>query len=789
MGAHQQLIAINDDLNQFHLTNRYVSMILGVVEGKLVNLYTGAAVPYRDDFGYLVDDAFRVQATTAGEHSEHCIEQLRQEFPEYGRGDFRGPAVTILQSNGSRITDFRYAGYRATNGKPELEGLPSTYAGESKADKSDEASGTAAIDDAAETLSIDLRDDLTGLTATLNYAIFRDEPVIARSVRLTNGGSEPVIIERLASCNLDLPDSDYTMTEFVGAWARERTPRTQPLHPGVQSVASMWGASSPYFSPNAIFARPDTNEDQGEAFGLAFVYSGNFDLHAEVDAYDTTRLQLGINPEGFSWRLAPGESFQSPEALLGYSAHGLNALSHTFHHIVLDHLTNPRWARRERPILINNWEATYFDFTEDKLLELARLAKQAGVELFVLDDGWFGRGKHARVNDRAGLGDWIVNPDRLPEGIAGIAENINAIGLKFGLWFEPEMINRASDLYEAHPDWVIATLGRDSAVYRHQYVLNFANPDVVDHIYATMHAVLSSANVAYVKWDMNRFITEAYDATRSAEHQGELFHRYILGVYALYRRLLAAFPDLLIEGCASGGSRFDMGILAYSPQIWASDDTDAVERLSIQYGTSAFFPVSAMGAHVSITPNHQTGRSESLAMRGAVAMFGTFGYEMDLTRLGEGELAEIAQQIAFFRKYAPLLHNGDLYRLRAPYDHRQAAWMTVSSDRRHAIVGDYVVLGVPNRPKSRVRLRGLDEDALYRVTSLSRLEIPDDDDDEVDSIAGATPGDAGTVRGSIPDGVAVVRSGGELMHIGIDDTNIGPDFAARIYLVDRLDEE
>ncbi|MBT1172761.1 alpha-galactosidase [Bifidobacterium sp. MA2] len=793
MGAHQQLIAVNDDLTQFHLTNRRVSMILDVVEGKLVNLYTGAAVPYRDDFGYLVDDSFRVQATTADEHGEHRIEQLRQEFPEYGRGDFRGSAVTILQSNGSRITDFRYVGYRAVNGKPALEGLPSTYAGtyagpaagESGPDGPDAAATT--VDDAAATLSIDLKDDLTGLTATLNYTIFRDEPVIARSVRLTNGGDEPVTVERLASLNLDLPDSDYTMTEFTGAWARERTPHTQPLHPGVQSVASMWGASGPYFSPNAILARPGADEDQGEAFGLAFVYSGNFDLHAEVDAYDATRLQLGINPSGFAWRLQPGESFQSPEALLGYSAHGLGALSRTFHRIVLDHLENPRWARRERPILINNWEATYFDFTSDKLLELARLAKRAGVELFVLDDGWFGRGGHARVDDRAGLGDWVANPERLPGGVAGIAEKINAIGLQFGLWFEPEMVNRASDLYEAHPDWVIATPGRASAVYRQQYVLNFANPDVVDHIYEKMHAILSTANVAYVKWDMNRFITEVYDVTRGAERQGELFHRYILGVYALYRRLLAAFPDLLIEGCASGGSRFDMGILAYSPQIWTSDDTDAVERLSIQYGTSAFFPVSAMGAHVSITPNHQTGRSESLAMRGAVAMFGTFGYEMDLTRLGEGELDEIARQVAFFRKYAPLLHDGDLYRLRAPYDHRRAAWMTVSSDRRHAIVGDYVILGVPNRPKSRVRLRGLDEDALYRVTSLSRLEIPDGD--AADGIAGAATDGAGVVRGPIPDGVSVVRSGGELMRIGIDDTNIGPDFAARIYLVDRIDEE
>lgn len=730
-----QLIVVNDELKQFHLTNGRVSMILKVVEGKLINLYTGAAVPEQGDYGYLVDDRFRVLSTAANDTGEHRIEQMRQEFPEYGRGDYRQPSITVLQSNGSRITDLKFADYRIEPGKPELDGLPSTHA----------APGEAA------TLSIDLTDELIGLTVTLRYTIFRDEPVIARSAVIANNGGEPVTLERVASLNLDLPDSEYVMTEFVGAWARERKPYAQPLHPGTQQIGSMWGASSPYFSPNALFARPSTTEDQGEAFGLAFVYSGNFDLHAEVDAYHATRLQLGINPQNFAWHLAPGERFQTPEALLGYTGQGLNALSQTFHRVVLDHLQRPRWARRERPILINNWEATYFDFTEDKLLELARKAKAAGIDLFVLDDGWFG----ARTSDRAGLGDWTANPDRLPEGIAGIARKINEIGMDFGLWFEPEMVNKDSDLYRAHPDWVIAAPGRDMAVYRQQHVLNFANPDVVDCIYNQMHEILANANVVYIKWDMNRFITEAFDATRGAEHQGEVFHRYILGVYALYRRLLEAFPDLIIEGCSSGGARFDMGILAYSPQIWTSDDTDAIGRLSIQYGTSYFFPVAAMGSHVSITPNHQTDRNESLATRGAVAMFGTFGYELDLTQLADEELVEIADQVAFFKQHAPLVHNGDLYRLRSPYDLRQASWMVVSRDRTQAIVGDYVIMGVPNRPNSRVQLRGLEPGASYRVTS--------------------------------NDGAfEAVRSGAELMRIGIDDTTIGPDFASRVYVLEQV---
>ncbi|KAB8287173.1 alpha-galactosidase [Bifidobacterium ramosum] len=760
-------IIVNDNLQQFHLTNGRISMILRAVDGKLVNLYTGAAVPDAGlgdavganaasaaavvttgdstDFGYLIDDHFRVQsATERDEDGQRFPEHQRFEYPEFGHGDYRHPAIEAVQPNGSRITDLRFAGYRVTPGKPALPGLPATFP---------EARDGKIVHDspAAETLSIDLADELTSLTVTLHYTLFRDEAVIARSASIANRGTEPLTLTRAASFNLDLPDADYDMIEFTGAWAREREPHRQPLHAGIQQIESLRGASGPYFSPAAVFARPATTEDAGEAFGLTFVYSGNFDLHAEVDTYGATRLQLGINPFGFAWRLEPGESFQTPEALLGYTAHGLNALSQTFHRIVLDHLQRPAWARRERPVLINNWEATYFDFTEDQLLDLARLAKHAGIELFVLDDGWFG----ARTSDRSGLGDWTANPDRLPEGIAGIARKINEIGMQFGLWFEPEMVNKDSDLYRAHPEWVIATPGRSQSVYRHQYVLDFANPAVVDNIYAQMHAILSTANVAYIKWDMNRFITEAFDATRGAERQGELMHRYILGVYALYERLFAAFPDLIIEGCASGGSRFDYGILAYSPQAWTSDDTDAVERMSIQYGTSFFFPVATMGAHVSITPNHQTGRNEPLATRANVAMFGTFGYEMDLTSTSPEDLAEIADQVAFFKEHAPLLHNGDLYRLVAPYDHRRMAWMSVAADRAHAIVGDYVILGVPNKPKSRLRLRGLDETARYRVVST---------DGRFDA----------------------VRSGGELMRIGIDDTDLGPDFASRVYLLDRV---
>ena len=771
---------------QFHLRNGKVSMILGVAAGKLVNLYTGAPLPDRSDFGYLLEDRFRVLATVRRDDDSRYVEFLRQEFPEYGRGDFRLPAISVAQPNGSRITDLAYAGYRVADGKPELDGLPSTYANEGAAGRSDEGLADA------QTLLVDLADDPTGLTVTLAYTIFRDEPVIARSAVIRNGGREPLDLERVMSLNLDLPDRNWTMTEFMGAWARERRPYSQPLHPGVQGVGSLRGASSPFANPSAIFARPNTDEDQGEAFGVAFVYSGNFDLHAEVDTFDATRIQLGINDFGFTWRLEPGESFQAPEALLAYSSNGLNALSHAFHNIVRGNLARGPWKGRERPVLINNWEATYFDFTEDKLLALARTAWKAGIELFVLDDGWFGKGPHARVTDNAGLGDWTPNPDRLPDGIAGIARKVNELGMRFGLWFEPEMVNKASDLYTEHPDWVLATTGRGMSVYRHQYVLNFANPAVVNNIYSQLHTLLSGANIAYIKWDMNRFITEAFDATRGAERQGEVLHRYILGVYELYRRLLAAFPELIIEGCSSGGARFDLGILAYSPQIWTSDDTDAVERLGVQWGTSYIYPVEAMGAHVSITPNHQTGRSEPIDTRANVAMFGTFGYEMDLNRTSAEDLEAIRSQVAFFKRFGPLIHWGDFYRLRSPFapDRRSAAWMTVARDGSEALVADFTILMQPNRPNTRLALRGLDPAALYEVRTVdagawdwagaSGTSGPSGVD------GGASDVDSGDGGAESGEG-AVVRSGAELMRIGLNDTDLGGrDFASRLYLITRL---
>lgn len=733
--------------HEFHLTNGQVSYIVRINDqGKALQLYYGAAVEDRDDFGYLVEMQRRSTASCPIEGNLfYSLEHLRQEFPEYGTTDYRMPAISVLQANGSRITDFRFAGYHVDNGKPKLEGLPSAYVDE---------------DREAVTLSIELADDLTGLTVNLMYTLFADTPVMTRSVAVRNNGNAAVDIERLMSLSLDLPDDDYVFTQLTGSWARERSVVRDHLHPGIQQIGSLRGsASSHIHNPAVALARPDATESCGEVIGAALVYSGNFEAHVEVDPFAVSRLQMGIADFGFTWHLEPGADFQSPEVAFAYSSQGYNGMSHAFHDLVHRHIVRKQWRDRESPVLINNWEATYFDFDEDKLVAIASKAQKMGVELFVLDDGWFGE----RSNDKAGLGDWSANLKRLPHGLKGLAQRVNDLGMMFGLWFEPEMVNKNSDLYRAHPDWMLSTPGRNASHGRNEYVLNFANSQVVDNIYEQMHAVLSSANIGYIKWDMNRYITEAFDITRGAEHQGEVFHRYILGVYALHERLLKAFPDLIIEGCASGGGRFDLGMLCYSPQIWASDDTDAVERMSIQYGTSMFYPLSSIGSHVSIVPNHQTGREVSLNTRTNVAMFGTFGYELDPAALSEQELAQVSKDIAFFKKHREMIHKGDFYRLVSPFNknprHNDSmAWMVVSSDRRSAIVGDYRMLEHPMSPFTRLYLQGLDPTTRYRVT---------------------VRGGASTIDG-------MVFSGEELMRIGMLSTDASASSSAEAGGVNNL---
>ncbi|EGP5119922.1 alpha-galactosidase, partial [Enterococcus faecium] len=649
-------------------------------------------------YSHLIEMHHRPMTTYRNENDLlYSLEHLKQEFPEYGTTDFRHPAISLLQKNGSRLSDFVYQGYEVEEGKPKLEGLPATYV-----DNNDES----------KTLKVYILDSVTNVQVELLYTIYRDYPVITRSARVMNKGKDIQIIENISSLSLDLPDANYEWQQLSGAWGRERTIKSRTLQQGIQSIESTRGISSHQHNPFVTLKRKNTDENQGEAIGAALVYSGNFLIQAEVDTWDVTRLQVGINPFGFNWKLNPGEIFTAPEAILVYSSKGLNAMSQTFHQLFRKRLARGKWREKDRPVLINNWEATYFDFDEEKLVNIAKKAFDVGIELFVLDDGWFGE----RENDCAGLGDWHVNPKRLPRGIGSLSEKIRSFGMKFGLWFEPEMVNKDSELYRTHPNWIISTPNRKPNHGRNQYVLNFGLDEVVENIFDQMCKIIDESNLDYIKWDMNRPLTDVFDSHLLADQQGEVFHRYVLGVYRLYEKLITKYPNILFESCSSGGGRFDPGMLHYAPQAWASDDSDAIERLKIQYGTSMLYPLSSIGAHVSIVPNHQTNRITPIKTRGNVAFFGAFGYELDLNELSEGDLRIVKEQIAFYKKYRTIIHNGTFYRLLSPFDDdNQTAWMVVSHDKKTAIVAHYKTLNEVNAPYRRLKLKGLDNDGLYNV--------------------------------------------------------------------------
>lgn len=701
-------IIFHEKSKTFHLYNETISYIMMIMEnGHLGQLYCGKKIHDREDFSYLSEKAPRPMTSYVYENDRlFSLEHVRQEFPVYGTTDYRRPAVEVLQNNGSRISEFQYLGHRLIEGKPELDGLPATY---------------TEADSEAETLVVEVKDSLTGVKAELSYTIFRENGIIARSVKFLNEGKESVHLTQAMSLCLDLPDYNYEWMQLSGCWSRERHIKNRMLVQGITAIDSMRGNSSHEQNPFVVLKRPSANEHQGEVYGFSLVYSGNFLMQAEVDAHDTLRLLAGINPQGFDWKLEPGEYFQTPEAVMVYSDNGLNGMSQVFHKLYQKRLARGYWRDRERPILNNNWEATYFDFTEDKLVKIAKKAKECGVELFVLDDGWFGK----RSNDHTGLGDWIANPELLPNGITGLADRIEALGMKFGLWVELEMVNKDSDLYRNHPDWILAVPGRNQSHGRYQYVLDFSRKEVVDSIYEMISKILENAKVSYIKWDMNRSITECYSTCLPADRQGEVFHRYILGVYDLYERLTSHFPKILFESCASGGGRFDPGMLYYAPQGWASDDSDAVERLKIQYGTSMCYPISSIGAHVSVIPNHQVFRNTPLHTRANVAYFGAFGYELDLNKLSE-EIVQVKEQVQFMKKYRILLQYGTFYRLKSPFEGNEIVWMVVSEDKKTAIVGWYRILNVVNAAYTRVCLKGLDVDLQYRNSLTGRVHYGDE---------------------------------------------------------------
>ena len=694
-------VYIHENHPTFHLRNDEISYVMRVLpDGQLGQLYFGSRIHDRDNYDYLLEGTLRSHSAYPADDQQMLSRELiRQEYPSFGTGDYRQGAVEVLQKNGSRAADFRYQGYDLLPGKPVLEGLPATY---------------TESDDEAETLVIHLKDELTGLSLDLLYTIFAGKGILARSACMTNNGTDSVMLERAMSFCLDLPDCRYDWIQFSGSWARERFPVKRKLDIGTTEIESLRGHSSHQQNPFVILKRPEADEFSGEVIGLSFVYSGNFKISAQVDPYGVTRLMAGINPTWFSWKLEPGQSFQTPEAVMVYSRNGMNGMSQDLHSLYRKRLVRGVWRDQVCPILINNWEATYFDFNEEKLLHIAEKSKECGVELFVLDDGWFG----ARRNDRAGLGDWVPCTDLLPEGIVGLAEKVTALGLKFGLWIEPEMVNPDSDLFRAHPDWCLHIPGRSSSLCRGQLVLDFSRPEVVDYICEMISKILREAKISYIKWDMNRSITECYSSAAEPDRQGEIYHRQILGVYSMYERLIREFPHVLFESCAGGGGRFDAGMLYYAPQAWTSDDTDAMERLRIQYGTSYGYPISSMGSHVSAVPNHQLNRITPLKTRADVAYFGSYGYELDLNRLSAEEQAEVSRYSQFMKDHRELLQYGTFYRLQSPFESNEAAWMVASEDRSEAIVGFYRTLSTVNQHLSRVYLRGLDPDACYHIEDL-----------------------------------------------------------------------
>ena len=691
-------ITYNEQSREFHLYNNKISYLIKILANEqLGQLYFGKRIPNRKNHDYLVENTYRpVTSYVFDDDYSFSLGNVKQEYPAYGTTDQRRPALDIKQPNGSRITDFKYVSHKIYAGKRKLTGLPATYV-------EDESEAT--------TLEINLYDELIQVTLCLQYTIFENSAAIARSVKFSNDSDQKYQLKTALSLNLDLPDANYEWLQFSGAWGRERHLHKTALRPGIQAINSARGASSHMQNPFVILKRPFTTEEQGEALGVSFVYSGNFLAQAEVDEYSVTRLQIGIDPFQFSWCLKPNETFQTPEAILAYTSEGLNQLSQTFQKLYTTRLARGYWRDKERPILINNWEATYFDFTEEKLLSIAKKAKELGIELFVLDDGWFGE----RTKETAGLGDWYVNRNRLKNGISGLSRKIHDLGMMFGLWFEPEMVNKDSDLYRKHPDYIIETPKRHASHGRKQYVLDFSRKEVVDNIYEQLVKILDEGEIDYIKWDMNRNITECYSIAYPSEQQGEIMHRYILGVYDLYERLIERYPKILFESCASGGGRFDAGMLYYAPQAWTSDDSDAIERLKIQYGTSFGYPQSMMGAHVSASPNEQLGRNTPLKIRGDVAFFGAFGYELDLDKLSSTELASIKKQIELMKKYRSIFQYGTFYRLKSPFEGNIVSWMVVSEDKSQAIVGYYKILNDVNCEYRRLCLPGLDADTLYNV--------------------------------------------------------------------------
>lgn len=664
--------------------------------GFLLHLYYGKKTDTCMD--YLLtyyDRGFSGNPYDAGEDRTYSMDTLPQEFPCYGNGDFRSTAFAVENADGSMSCDLRYKSHKIFDGKYNLEGLPAVYASEEE----------------AQTLEILMEDPVTGVKVVLLYGVLPAQDIITRSVSVKNESSGKIYLNKIESVSLDFLYGDYELLTFYGRHAMERNVQRVPVVHGTQKIGSVRGTSSHQYNPMMILAEKETTEDKGNCYAMSFVYSGCFQGEVLKDQLNQTRMMLGLQEEAFRYPLETGEMFQAPEVILSYSSEGMNHLSQNLHHCIRQHICRGKYKEEIRPILINSWEAAYFDFTGDTIYELAKAAKEVNIDMLVMDDGWFGK----RDDDNSGLGDWFVNEKKLGGTLGNLIKRINDLGVKFGIWIEPEMVSEDSDLYRKHPDWALTVPGRNPVRSRNQLVLDFSRKEVVDEIYDQICKVLDQGNIEYVKWDMNRSLMDVYSSV--TRDQGRVLHDYVLGLYDFLERLVQRYPNLLIEGCSGGGGRFDAGMMYYTPQIWCSDNTDAIDRLRIQYGTSFGYPVSVVGSHVSAVPNHQTGRKTPLHTRGVVAMSGTFGYELNLMKLSEEEKQEIREQIEEYKRYAPIIQNGLYYRLSNPTTEEICAWEFVHTDEKEQ---SKVLLNIVmqvihgNMTVNYVKLQGLEETAVYR---------------------------------------------------------------------------
>ncbi|MDY2628977.1 MAG: alpha-galactosidase [Lachnospiraceae bacterium] len=727
-------INFNKQKKLFYLNTQNTSYVIGLTEeGYVGHVYYGKKLKSPGGRYLLRAEEFPFTPSENKREKSSFLDSFPMEYPAGGIGDYRESCLNVRNENGQSGTELFYCSHEMIQGKPGLEGLPASF-------------GT---EDEVETLVIVCRDRIQGLRAELMYSVFEKEDVITRSVKIVNEGDQTLYLDKVYSACLDMDQQDFEMISLCGSWARERHIQRGSLRYGKQLVSSGRGESGHQEHPFLALVTPDTTQEHGEVYAMNFVYSGNFIAQAELCQFDQVRMVMGIHPEEFCWKLTPDSAFQAPEVVMVYSSEGLDRMTHSFHDFYREHMIRSPYKYRKRPILINNWEATYFDFNSEKLLSIAAEAKKCGIEMLVMDDGWFGR----RNCDDSSLGDWWVNTDKLTTGLPELVKQVNEMGLEFGIWFEPEMISPDSDLYRAHPDWAIQVQGRENTQSRAQYVLDISRKEVRDYAYECVAGILRSAPISYVKWDMNRQLCNMGSFMLEKDQQQELFHRYVLGLYEMQEKLVTEFPDLLLENCSSGGARFDPGMLYYSPQIWCSDDTDAIERLRIQEGTALVYPLSSMGAHVSDCPNHTVGRVTPFETRAHVALAGTFGYELDITRISQEDREQISGQTELCRKYQKLLQTGDYYRIsswseKKPYD----CWSVAAKDASEVLVTYVQVLGRANVHSRMVKLKGFDVNAVYRLEETGEI-----------------------------------YSGEELEYCGFPVRNIRGDFRSRIYYFIRIE--